>query len=410
MHALNSKTFCLAPWTGVNVYATGEIVPCRNWHTSQHQKDIKRSSNVKDPITTRATPMFWQDYDEYINSAHMVATRKNQYNGVFVDTCNRCYEDERAGKTSLRKVYNKTFAKHFDFKKIDETFTISESSLTSLDVKFGNICNLKCIMCFGNLSSAILSEYNQHKNQFQQLEFFEPIQKSEMPPLEKKGYYEWPTSPGFAEFFNRFKDQLRWISFTGGEPTVNTPIIDMLKSITRPELVILSLTTNGSAGIKPWLPILGKFKELWINLSLEGIHDQARQIRYPSSWEQICQNIKQYRSMPNCHFFVSYLLQSFSVKTMIDLVKWCDMQDIKINPMQLLNPKYLSLNSVPVGQIALFKQELAKYRSTKNQDVIEYALVFLADYQYDAELHQQRLRYLEMIDSIRGTSLRQDYQ
>ena len=114
--------------------------------------------------------------------------------------------------------------------------------------------------------------------------------------------------------------------------------------------------------------------------------------------------------MQNCYFFISHLLQSFSVSNLVGLIKWCDTQDIKINIMQLTSPKYLTLNSVPPSEITVFRDALQQMKSDKNQDVIDFALVFLSDYQYDTKLHQQRLTYLETLDSNRGTTLRQDYQ
>lgn len=407
MKSPDRHTFCLAPWASVNFYTNGELVPCRQWHTSVHHENVNRSSSNRD----QEKPIFFYNYDEYINSERMIETRKNQYNGVFVDSCNRCYEDERANKFSLRKVYNKTFSKHFDFKQINETFTVTEKSLNSVDFKLGNVCNLKCAMCFGSLSSNVQKECNNHKNKYQQLEFFQPVQLFENgDDISERGYYEWPESIEFANFFNRFKDQLKWISFTGGEPTVNSQIINLLNTIKQPELVTLSLTTNGSADIQRWIPILEKFKDVWINVSLEATHEQNKQIRFPSSWELITKNIAEYKKIPNLYLFVSHVLQSFSVKNLVELIRWCDTQDIKMNIMELTSPKYLTLNSVPTEEINNFREELTQLKSSKNQDIIDFALVFLSGYKYDSVLHQQRLRYLETLDSIRGTTLRKNYE
>jgi organic radical activating enzyme len=349
-----------------------------------------------------------------MNSERMVSTRKNQCNGVFVDSCNRCWEDEAAGKTSLRQIYNKTFANHFDFSKMDkETFKIVDSNIISMDIKLGNYCNLKCVMCRPILSSSIANELISDKDKFDQLDFYKfeiPIVKNtKIDSYSKKGY-QWPNTQEFQDFFNRFKKQLRWISLTGGDPAVNPMTLKILNSIEHPELTTISITTNGTMAHENLLYAMKKFKKVWVNISLEAAGEQNNEIRFPSSWKKIQKNILKYRQLPQIYLYVSHVLQSFSAKNLISLIQWCDQQQIKMDILELSSPNFLVLNSVPEKVMINFGQELSALNSTHNQHIVKIALYWVSKYQYDSTLHQQRIQYLKTLDSIRKTNLSKYYE
>ena len=412
---MNSKTFCMAPWASVNLYTSGEMVPCRHWHTSGHHHGVQRDT---DPRATEQ-PMFFYDFDEYINSDHIVATRKGQYNGEFVDSCNRCWEDERAGKTSLRQVYNKTFAKHFDFSLIDkESFKTTDAAIISMDIKMGNYCNLKCAMCRPELSSLVAQEQRDHSDKFKYdklkfvdldtfVNFERRVSKFDK---ESKVAYRWQKTEEFQDFFKRFKNQIRWLSLTGGDPAIQTATVDLLNSVTNPESVILSITTNGTVAEDPLIDLLSKFKEVWVNVSLEAVGKENNQIRFPSQWDDIEKNIKIYRQIPQAYLYVSHVLQSFSALNLVELIKWCDERGFKMDILELSSPVFLVLNSVPPNVMEKFDAELKTIDSDLNRHVVDAASYWVSKYKYDSVLHEQRVQYLETLDSLRGTELAKNYE
>ena len=405
----------MAPWASVNLYTNGEMVPCRHWHTSKHHHTLNRDHSARGT----EEPMFFYDFDEYINSKHIVDTRKNQYNGVFVDSCNRCWEDERAGKTSLRQVYNKTFAKHFDFSLINkETFETTDAAVVSMDIKMGNYCNLKCAMCRPELSSLVAQEQHDHKDKFKFNKltsvnintFVNSEKKLSKFDKNSKLAYRWQKTEEFQQFFNRFKNQLRWISLTGGDPAIQPATIDLLKLITKPELTTISITTNGTSANNTLINVLKKFKEVWVNVSLEAVGEQNNQIRFPSVWNNIEHNITIYSQLPQIYMYISHVLQSFSAINLVELIGWCDQRKFKMDILELSEPSFLVLNSVPPLVMENFHTELKKINSTLNQHVVDAALHWVLKYKYDTNLHQQRVQYLETLDSIRGTQLAKNYE
>jgi len=405
----------MAPWASINLYTNGEMVPCRHWHTSGHHHKLQREHDPR--VTER--PMFFYDFDEYINASHIVAARKGQYNGEFVDSCNRCWEDERSGKTSLRQVYNKTFAKHFDFSLLNkETFKTTDAAIISMDLKMGNYCNLKCAMCRPELSSLVAQEFHEHKEKFQfdKLKFVEldTFVNSEKRigkfDTESKIAYRWQKTQDFQDFFGKFKNQIRWLSLTGGDPAIQTATLDLLRSVTNPELVTLSLTTNGTVLDQPLINLLNKFKEVWINVSLEAVGEQNNQIRFPSKWHDIEKNITTYNQLLQTYLYVSHVLQAFSAVNLVDLIRWCDKRGFKMDILELNSPPFLVLNSVPAHVMEKFHNGLKTLDTELNKHVVDAALYWVAKYKYDSVLHEQRIQYLETLDSLRGTELAKNYE
>ena len=74
--------------------------------------------------------------------------------GTETAACSRCYDVERHNTHTLRIHANETYAHHQ--LTVDSTQlngTVDKVNLVYLDVRFSNICNLKCRTCGPQLSS-----------------------------------------------------------------------------------------------------------------------------------------------------------------------------------------------------------------------------------------------------------------
>lgn len=374
---MNTKTFCIAPWTHTCVTPVGKLTPCCLW---QGPSDY-----------------LFTEYDSWINSQELKDTRQALHNGDKISSCSQCWNNEDVGKKSLRQIYNKEFSKYFQFSSLNDQWTV-DNGVSTFDFKLGNLCNLKCVMCDGNLSSQLMSEYKTYTDKFTNLDFFKT------PSINTD--FSWPETTEFKEFLNKFKDQIRWIKFTGGEPTINPYIIKLLKEIPNPNLVTVSLTTNGTKINKELLEILSKFNKLWISVSVDGVEDSNDQIRYLSSWHKVSTTAITLSKLPNVYFNINYIFQCFSVTTLIPLLKWCDIYNLKIEMIVLYNPNYLTINSIEPTIITKFKNQLTQLTSATNQHIIEQAVNLLNLHSYDPNLETQRINYLSTLDEIRGSNTR----
>jgi organic radical activating enzyme len=414
---MNSKTFCIAPWTSACIHTDAHLSPCCQWVSSHNdiadparikQLDRYKSTYIKKDTHSETTEqqkesVNFTQIDQWANSNYMKKVRENQYNGVFIEPCNRCYDDERAGVESTRQSYNKSWSRYFDFAKIDkEEWSVDVNSLFAFDFKLGNTCNLKCVMCTPILSSPLMTEYKKNQKKFKNLKFYKE-------PLSGKDFTSWPEKKEFLDFFEKIKKQILWMKFTGGEPTILPSVNKILNEMPNPESITLSITTNGTRISDELLQTLSKYKKVWLTISIEGIGDHNNIIRYLSSWDKIAYNILRLKKLSNVYLEIQSMLMCFSPFTSIKIFQWAEENELKLSFSKFVSPSYLSIDSVKPELIKKFDNQLKKLHSKNNQEVVYQIIQYLKDHNYQPNLEIQRDRYIKMLDTIRNTNLKEKY-
>jgi radical SAM protein with 4Fe4S-binding SPASM domain len=127
-----SKTFCIYPWVHLHAYPTGEAYPCCQSEMKVGQIGNCRTSKLKE---------IW-------NSDKQKQLRQDMLNETPNPTCGRCYEQEDSGFFSGRKSANKHHG--HNIKRVLETNedgSLDRFEMTYWDIRFSNLCNLKCRSC-----------------------------------------------------------------------------------------------------------------------------------------------------------------------------------------------------------------------------------------------------------------------
>jgi len=142
---LKKHKFCLMPWTHLTHHADGYFAPCckvdsRLKHKGKFAKDLKEA---------------WESED--------LETMRKAFRANFkLPECKLCWEEEKAGKVSDRMARIKHISAQFGEERVFEL--IKSKSLDapkSLDLKFSNLCNLKCRICSPSYSSQVAREYTK---------------------------------------------------------------------------------------------------------------------------------------------------------------------------------------------------------------------------------------------------------
>ncbi len=120
-----SKTFCIYPWIHLHAYPTGEAYPC-----CHAEMGVGQVGNCR----TNTLEQIWQDQP-------MQDLRKAMLTETPHAACTRCYEQEQSGFFSGRRSANKHHGHHV--KKLEE----NPFEMTYWDIRFSNLCNLKCRSC-----------------------------------------------------------------------------------------------------------------------------------------------------------------------------------------------------------------------------------------------------------------------
>lgn len=146
-----------------------------------------------------------------------------------------------------------------------------------MELRLGNLCNLKCVMCSPENSS----RYDDYEILF-------PGSRS-------------TTSAGEAlprcDVAARLKQTLKHVEllvFRGGEPLINPNHPEVLNTLIRDGRagsVALIYNTNGTHLPDQLKEYWSQFKSVCVWVSIDGLAEVNEFIRYPSSWKQIEQNM-----------------------------------------------------------------------------------------------------------------------
>lgn len=256
----NLNKICPLPWISMETTPMGGCRPC-----CLAKEEIPGIDLRTDTLS-----------DAY-KSDYMKDLREQFLRGEKPETCTRCWKEEEAGKISKR-INSQIRLKHL-MDKIDYEDT-EPDALWFLDLKLGNICNLKCRICGSWSSSKWATEEIDYA-----IDMVNPKEHLAYQHL-KKG--EWPRhNPKFWEDLHELLPDVEYIEFTGGEPFMIPEHITLLDYAVANNLTDMELhyNTNGTCGI-PY-GMLDEFKKVEIAYSIDNVGERFEYERYGAQWNQV---------------------------------------------------------------------------------------------------------------------------
>ena len=134
--------FCVLPWISIEASPIGTVRPCCLALT-----EIKDDNGVKFSLGK-------SNLEQIRDSKHMREIRQAFLDGEKIADCTRCWQEEAAGRTSKRQ-HTLDRLKHM----VDNSeWTEEAKPMLFMDLKLGNICNLKCRICGSWSSSTFAAE------------------------------------------------------------------------------------------------------------------------------------------------------------------------------------------------------------------------------------------------------------
>lgn len=315
----SNKSFCMFPWTHVNVDPDGSVRPCC-LSTKNLYGTVKSKSMV-----------------ETLNSSAAKHLRKQMLKGEPISFCNQCYEIEKISNNSLRNFANTRFGKYFDevIANTDSDGTLTDIKLRYIDIRFSNICNFKCKMCGPHLSSSIAAE-----------------QKKTNPWIE---IFQRPRND--LSLINEVldhKDCLEIIYFAGGEPLLTEEHYILLEELIKQNKtdVLLRYSSNSSTvnyKQKDLFDLWKYFDKIEFMASIDHYGERAEYIREGTVWNEIETNIKKISSLSNVDFSIHSVLSIFNYLTLDNFYSYLDSLDLsfKISVFRLVYPTYMNAQNLP---------------------------------------------------------------
>lgn len=245
--------FCIMPF--VHAFVTPEkISPCCAYI---------------DPIKINSKEQYW-------NSEQLKKIRQNFLDNKQDKGCWTCWDKEKRGYSSLRQHSNSIYQANIDAVKNGKQY----DTPFYLDLRLGNLCNLKCRMCISTWSSQIADEIL--KNPDEDWGNDKPDKK-----LIELDEDTWNTLDQWIPYVKR-------VFMTGGEPTIIKKNLDYIQKIIEKGYskdIELIFTTNATNVNKEFLKLVNDFKKVHFSVSIDGTGELANYIRFPSNWEKVKENL-----------------------------------------------------------------------------------------------------------------------
>ncbi len=269
--------FCVLPWTHLFADEQGVTWPCCRSVTTEHPN---RDDASGEPLRIGGG----RSLDDVRNSTTMRALRQAMLAGEKPPACERCYAAEGYGIHSHRQSVNAARGAAGIEALVAQTADNGAitTPLESLDLRLGNLCNLRCRMCSPHSSKALLREWAQkhdvplehtYFDQFRDLRWFE----------DEHLWAGIEASPALGR-----------VHFAGGEPLLIPAMYAYLeRMVEQGKAGELTISYNTNLTVLPdrVLALWKHFKAVRVTISLDGHGAVNDFIRYPARWERIAANI-----------------------------------------------------------------------------------------------------------------------
>jgi len=359
---MNNDIFCIVPFLNFSSTNDGHPRLCCQAST---WKDIDiKNLNIKD---------LW-------HSKKYNDIRNKFINGEWPDECNICKSRESKGIDSRRqdqlKIWN-----HLDFNKL-----INEPKIHYYDLRLGNTCNLKCIMCNPTNSSLWATESHliEHLGSHNQHEGF-----------------TWADGKLLDSIMNNLQD-VEVMYFSGGEPLLNKKHIGILDKLIESNLahkISLEYDTNGTYINKIWMEKWKYFKNILIHLSIDGGKKVNEYVRYPVSYNKIINVIELLNNQPTIRTELQIALGAHNfhdLQSIIDLTKKYNLNvDNQYNISIVEFPKWMTIHNMTNTDK---KYCINKYQKCSSRRVKS----LLKTLKFTNNTPIQLQNYFKKLDTIRG--------
>lgn len=379
----HGKSFCALPFTEIANSAQGHSMLCcysetveANLYKEEFINNWK-SSNVLNDI------------------------RQKMLDNKPIKSCTRCYQYEESGAYNMSKRY--TITRQIEKENPDLLNKIKQDSyleLRTIDIKFGNKCNLACVMCDGHSSSLHVKEKQQHK----------------VPVHLKKHIPDDAVDNGFhkkqLDELISTAHTLQKVKFTGGEPTLLEgfrEFIDMLSKTPYAKNISVMMVTNGTTDITKMIDTMSKFKNYEVHWSTDGLGSTFEYIRWPAKWDKVSSNQSKFNTAikehKNINSILTSAIQLLNFNQLPDLVRYTEQNNFnEFIPVLVMWPKPLDLAIIPnnikeqvVNETVPLIKQSAKFSFVS--DFIEIIKKRKTVYTYD-----KTQEFLAYYDKARGYS------
>jgi MoaA/NifB/PqqE/SkfB family radical SAM enzyme len=380
--------FCVLPWISLEASPRGTVRPC-----------CLADDEIQDNLGEKFQ-LLSSTFADIQTSLHMQTLREDFLAGKQPKTCRRCWAEEDAGRTSKR-MHTLNRLKHMG---ISPEWTKDAKTLMFLDLKLGNICNLKCRICGSWSSSQFATEELKfvHDNKKQSFHY----------EMLKAGAWPRENSQFWTELESSLSD-IRYLEFTGGEPFLIREHFDLLQTLVDRGVagqVEIHYNTNGTQYPAHAEAIWQHFKHVEIAFSIDDVGARFEYQRTNALWHEVCANIQQFKTMKerntNISLQVCCTVNVFNVLYLAEVASWIIEQDFEYVYWNMLHDApWLSIAHLPVAAKQFISEHLDIQSFPADFQIEIQKIIEFMNLGHSTDGHEL-IKNIQQLDKRRNESLR----
>ena len=386
---MTNGSFCMMPWVHMHFWPNGAVYPCCLSDSTLSMGNTNQCS----------VPEIW-------NGEPLRELRRNMLSGEPNRACQRCYDLESAGVQTLRQQSILDYQHHQAI--VDSTLpdgTVPKVNMAYLDVRFSNICNLRCRTCGPDLSS---SWYDDTVAQWPSYD------RPRIVNINHRGDF-WPQLLPYLS-------DTEEVYFAGGESLLTEEHYRILDHwiTTGHTGVRIRYTTNFTVldyKKRDLFELWQHFPNITITASLDGSGARAEYLRKNCVWPDIVANRQRMqRELPHMRFHITPTVSLINLLHLPDFhAEWITQgligaDDIRIN--LLTKPEHSSVRVLPPTMKAQAQQRVEAHcewlsqQGAKPETLAQWLSVITYMHSGDdSHLLSQFLERQRSLDLLRSESL-----
>jgi MoaA/NifB/PqqE/SkfB family radical SAM enzyme len=426
-----SKTFCPLPWIHLATRPNGDVRVCCTANASGAGLIDNKHAGL---VMQDGVAMNLRDHtiEEVWNSEAMKQTRLQMLAGQVPISCQKCFNEEANGIQSKRQWETMVWKERLDIGDIVSK-TGTDGSLPVnvpyFDLRLGNMCQLKCVMCSPHDSSSWIKDW---KLQYPKYKTVELCQDQNW---DRTFDYTWYQKGSFLDTMKSQANYIKELYFAGGEPLLipeHYKILEYMVETGASKNCVLRYNSNGVELPSQLFQLWKEFKQVKFNFSIDAVGLKNNYIRYPSEWNNIVQNLHVLDTTPdNVTVNIACAVQLLNVLYLPELASWKMSKQFKkinlppygagvIGTHLVYLPSYLNIRVLPpelkqlaADRIQDFCKEMSnnqqfmtsQYGYQRWQGIIRYML----QEDWSSKL-DSTVEYLEICDKTRNLNFREVFE
>jgi MoaA/NifB/PqqE/SkfB family radical SAM enzyme len=319
--------YCAWADTGLALHNSGRCLLC--CHSQTYLQD---ESGQEIYLDTGTIEQAW-------NSPTRKQIQADLEAGVQHPNCSACWNEESAGRASRRTEANKQFA----------NITVNPERPQLVDLKPGNTCNLACRTCWPEVSSKWYRDYWEVEAQK-----WEPDYRKYLDGWRRiRTSYDQDNTQLWSDLETWFTD-VEYYDIYGAEPMLLDNVFVILRQSVasgRAAQQSIHINTNCTVWNQSYIDILSQFKNVTIDVSIDGVGAHYDYIRYGETWSTVETNLARYQNLvrnhSNIRMHVCVTVCVLNVLQVAELQEYFSARGVPMFFNMVHHPQHLNVRALP---------------------------------------------------------------